>query len=84
MVNLEPEDHLRDIAFSKAMHGKTADGKYGFAAALNKDFRAQKTAVEEYFKHWDGKLADVETEEDRAVRGPIWSFCWRDAVANVW
>lgn len=34
----------------------------------NKDAKAQKAAVDEYFKHWDNKAAEDETEEIREVR----------------
>jgi len=52
-IALETEDHSRDSAFNKAMHGKSADEKAGFRAMLGKDHEAQKAAVDEYFKHWD-------------------------------
>lgn len=65
-IALEPEDHTRDAAFAKAMHGKSAEGQ-GFTAMLKKDPNAQKAAVEQYFKHWDGKPADSETAEVREV-----------------
>ncbi len=64
---LEVEDHQRDAAFNKAMHGKSAEEKAGFMAMLKKDKKAQAAAVDEYFKHWDNKSADVETEEVREV-----------------
>ncbi|KAH0543699.1 Delta(24)-sterol C-methyltransferase [Glutinoglossum americanum] len=65
---LENEDHSRDAAFNKAMHGKSAAEKAGFLAMLSKDTSAQKAAVDEYFKHWDNKGADVETDNDREER----------------
>ncbi len=37
-------------------------------AMLKKDASSQKAAVDEYFKHWDNKAADVETEEVRKTR----------------
>ena len=67
---LETEDHARDAAFNKAMHGKTAEEQSYFKLLMSKDSKAQKTAVDEYFKHWDNKDADVETEEVRQVRTP--------------
>jgi hypothetical protein len=66
-IRLEKEDHERDLQFKKAMHGKSADAKGGFAAMMGKDTKAQGAAVDEYFKHWNTKAA-AETEEDREVR----------------
>ena len=64
---LEVEDHVRDAAFNKAMHGKTAEEKEGLMALFAKDKKAQQAAVDEYFKHWDNKSAGEETEETRKV-----------------
>ena len=66
-IALEAEDHQRDAAFNKAMHGKSAEEKAGFMSILKKDPNAQKLAVEEYFKHWDEKSAVTETDETRKV-----------------
>lgn len=65
---LEREDHGRDAAFNKAMHGKSSQARAGFAAMLSKGAEAKKAAVDEYFKHWDNKPAADETPEQRAVR----------------
>ena len=65
-IALESEDHLRDAAFNKVMHGKSADSK-GFRSMLNKDHDAHKAAIKEYFKHWDNKSASTETAEVREV-----------------
>ncbi|PHH77054.1 hypothetical protein CDD82_3682 [Ophiocordyceps australis] len=67
-VNLEPEDHSRDAAFTKAMHGKSAQARGGIAAMFSKGAEAKKAACDEYFKHWDNKLAADETPQDRASR----------------
>ncbi|KAL6718286.1 Delta(24)-sterol C-methyltransferase [Lecanora helva] len=67
-IALETEDHSRDAAFNKAMHGKSAEAKGGFRSMLNKDRDAHKAASEEYFKHWDNKLASAETVEIREAR----------------
>ena len=67
-IALEDEDHARDAAFNKIMHGKSAEEKAGFRAMLKKDPAAQKAAIDEYFKHWDNKLAGVETAEVREAR----------------
>ena len=61
--NLEREDHSRDTAFNKAMHGKSAQARGGIAAMFAKGGDAKKAAVDEYFKHWDNKPAADETPE---------------------
>jgi len=66
-IALEQEDHTRDAEFNKAMHGKSSATRGGMSAMLQKDKAAQKAAVDEYFKHWDGKGAAEETEETRKV-----------------
>lgn len=66
-IALEDEDHTRDAAFNKILHGKSAEQKAGFRAMLKKDPAAQKAAVDEYFKHWDNKPASNETAEEREV-----------------
>ena len=71
MSNLEREDHKRDAAFNKAMHGKSAQASGGFSAMFAKGGDAKKAAVDEYFKHWDNKDAKEETEETRAVSRPV-------------
>lgn len=67
-IALENEDHSRDAAFNKAMHGKSADSRGGFHSMLNKDHDAHRAATDEYFKHWDNKSAGTETAEIREVR----------------
>lgn len=66
-AKLEPEDHQRDAEFNRVLHGKSAEARGGFMAMRNKDPKAQKAAVDEYFKHWDNKSAKDETEEIREV-----------------
>lgn len=66
-VTLEKEDHARDAEFNRILHGKSSEARGGLTAMRNKDAAAQKAAVDEYFKHWDNKSADEETEEIRAV-----------------
>ncbi|KAJ9611277.1 Delta(24)-sterol C-methyltransferase [Cladophialophora chaetospira] len=68
VATLEQEDHARDAAFYKALHGKSVEARGGLAAMRNKDKEAQKAAVDEYFKHWDNKDAATETEEVRKAR----------------
>ncbi len=67
-VALEPEDHSRDAAFNRALHGKL-EGK-GFMSMISKDHQAHKAATDEYFKHWDHKSAETETAEVREVGFP--------------
>ncbi|KAJ9132356.1 Sterol 24-C-methyltransferase [Pleurostoma richardsiae] len=66
--NLEREDHQRDAAFNKALHGTSATAGPGIAAMFSKDKEAKKAAMDEYFKHFDNKKAQEETAEDREAR----------------
>jgi sterol 24-C-methyltransferase len=66
-AKLEMEDHQRDAEFARALHGKSAQATGGLAALRGKDAQAQKAAMDEYFKHWDNKPAETETEETREV-----------------
>ena len=66
-IALEKEDHQRDAAFNQALHGKSAQAGGGLAAMRNKNPKAQKAAVDEYFKHWDKKPSAEETDETREV-----------------
>ena len=75
-IALEEQNHSRDAAFNKAMHGTSSQTRGGMASMLQKDKAAQKAAVDEYFKHWDDKSAETETEETRKVRGR--SSCFRN------
>jgi sterol 24-C-methyltransferase len=67
-ASLERENHQRDAEFAKALHGKSAEARGGVAAMLSKNNDAKKVALEEYFKHFDGKTAKEETPEERAAR----------------
>ena len=75
-IALEAEDHARDAAFNKALHGKSAESKAGFRSMLSKDREAQQAASQEYFKHWDNKAANAETEETREARTRFIEFAW--------
>lgn len=66
-IGLEAEDHHRDAAYNKVLHGQSAEQKGGIRSMLKKDPAAQKAAIEEYFKHWDNKAASTETQEIRDV-----------------
>lgn len=68
--SLEHEDHQRDAAFNKALHGKSAEAAGGIKAMFAKDKEAKQLAVDEYFKHFDNKTAAEETEADREVSFP--------------
>ncbi|KAI9673242.1 MAG: Delta(24)-sterol C-methyltransferase [Trizodia sp. TS-e1964] len=68
VTTLEAEDHGRDAAFNKALHGKSANENGGLSSMFKKDSKAHEAAVAEYFKHWDGKDAAVETEQTREER----------------
>ena len=63
-ILLEPQDQKRDLAFSKALHGKSAQERAGLLTVVRKDFEAQKAAVSEYFKYWG---PEDETEQTRVV-----------------
>ncbi|GAB7346742.1 hypothetical protein MBLNU459_g1851t1 [Dothideomycetes sp. NU459] len=68
-IALENEDHSRDAAFNKTLHGKSAKARGGFAAMMSgKGSDSQKAAIDEYFKHWDNKDSKDETPEIREAR----------------
>ncbi|KAI1433350.1 sterol 24-C-methyltransferase [Xylaria sp. CBS 124048] len=67
-IALEKQDRARDAAFNTAMHGNSAQVAGGVRAMLAKGREAKQASVDEYFKHWDNKAAEVETEETRAAR----------------
>lgn len=66
-IRLEAEDHKRDADFNRVLHGKSSEARGGLTAMRNKDSKAQKAALDEYFKHWDNKDAETETDETREV-----------------
>ena len=49
-------------------------------AMMKKDAISQKAALDEYFKHWDNKAADVETEETRKSRRDEYASLTRQYV----
>ena len=77
---LEREDHVRDAAFNKILHGTSAEKRGGMIAMMKKDALSQKAALDEYFKHWDNKTADVETEEIRKARRDEYASLTRQYV----
>lgn len=82
-IALEEENHARDAAFNKAMHGESAKLRGGMMAMRNKDHDAQKAAVDEYFKHWDNKAAKDETEETRKERRDEYATLTRQYVLST-
>ncbi|KAI6712649.1 hypothetical protein JHW43_004780 [Diplocarpon mali] len=68
---LAKENHERDAAFNKALHGKSAAENSAFLAMLKKDSNAQGAAADAYFKHWDNKDASIETVEDRETKDSV-------------
>lgn len=64
--DLEKEDHARDAAYAKAMHGESGKAGGGFAAMWGKDNSAQRQSSQNYFKFFEGGAG--ETEEEREVR----------------
>lgn len=67
-LQLEKEDKERDAAFNKAMHGKTSAQANSVATILFKNPEAKQAALDAYFKHFDDKKAENETDADRKVR----------------
>ncbi|KAH8890469.1 hypothetical protein GQ53DRAFT_721710 [Thozetella sp. PMI_491] len=55
-------------SFEQVLHRNTATAGVGVSAMLKKDHAAQKAATDDYFRHWDNKTAQVETESDRETR----------------
>ena len=66
-INLEEENHQRDAEFNRAMHGVSAQEPSQFMAMLKKDAKAHQFSSDEYWKHWEHRKADTETEQDREV-----------------
>jgi sterol 24-C-methyltransferase len=80
---LQKEDHVRDAEFNKVLHGASAEKRGGMMAMLKKDPASQKAAVEEYFKHWDNKTAEVETEETRKARRDEYATLTKQLVSLI-
>lgn len=70
-------------AFDNLLHRATAEKDGGIGAILRKDHRAQKAASEEYFRHWDDKSAQHETESDRAERTEEYASLTRQYVSSL-
>ena len=82
-IALETEDHSRDAAFNRAMHGKSAESQRGFLSMITKDHGAQRAASDEYFKHWDNKPADNETPEIREVNRLLPPTCLESSLIPI-
>lgn len=65
-VKLAPKEYEKDKAFAKAMYGDAKTG--GFRAVVGKNRDAHEAAVDGYFKHWDNRDAETQTEEDKQNR----------------
>lgn len=65
-AKLAPKNFKADAEFAKAMYGE-AD-KSGYSALLGKNEEAHKAAVEGYFKHWDNRTSETQTQEDEQGR----------------
>lgn len=80
-IALEKEDHIRDAEFNKALHGKSSGNEGGIKAMFGKDKDAQKAAMSEYFKHFDNKDADAETDETRKARRDEYATLTKQCVS---
>jgi sterol 24-C-methyltransferase len=78
MALLPPDTNT---AFDRLLHKATAQHDEGLTAILKKDHSAQKAASEEYFRNWDGKSAQRETEADRAARRDDYASLTRQYVS---
>ncbi|KAL3421125.1 sterol 24-c-methyltransferase [Phlyctema vagabunda] len=67
-ARLHQEDHAGDAAFNKVMHSNSAQARGGTLSMLSKNKDAQKAAIDEYFKHWDGNKAVGESDAVRKSR----------------
>ena len=79
MALLSPDTNS---AFDSLLHRATAEKDEGIAAILKKDHRAQKAASEDYFRHWDDKTPQQETEVDRAERSDEYASLTRQYVLS--
>lgn len=65
-IKLAPKEFEKDKAFAQAMHGDAKNG--GFRAVVGKNREAHEAAVDGYFRHWDNRTAETQTEEDEQNR----------------
>lgn len=64
-LNLHQQNHKRDAELSRAVHGDSHQREGGIASLLGKRTNDNAKVADDYFKHFDGKVA---TEEERLVR----------------
>ena len=50
---------------------------------FRKGSAAKQAAIDEYFKHWDNKPAENETQKERAVRCPDMPLLFPMAATNT-
>ncbi|KAH8585893.1 CgERG6-2 protein [Bisporella sp. PMI_857] len=55
-------------AFDSALHRGSANSQRGLRAMVSKDKTLHDLAMGEYFKHWDNKDAENETDDTRRAR----------------
>ncbi|RMZ77719.1 hypothetical protein DV738_g4214, partial [Chaetothyriales sp. CBS 135597] len=67
--DLTKQDQERDIAFTKIMHGKSADQRNAFLSMLAKDNKSHRLVTDSYLNYWqkDGQDQD-NTEDNREAR----------------
>ncbi|KAK9456763.1 S-adenosyl-L-methionine-dependent methyltransferase [Dipodascopsis uninucleata] len=65
---LQQQNKEQDAAFKVALHGKDVTGSSGIGAIIKKNAEAQSAAVGEYFKFWDNKRPNQESEQDKIGR----------------
>lgn len=65
---LLPANQAKNMAFDRVLHKNSSNSQGGLRAMVNKDNEAHKAAVVEYFRHWDDKKAEDETEAVRQAR----------------
>lgn len=63
-IALAPKHFKQDKDFADALHGKDAAETGGLSALAHKNKKADKEALDGYFKHWNGKT-DKEAEKER-------------------
>lgn len=52
-IKLEAQNHPRDAAFAKSLHGLDAEQRAGLRAMLTKDTSTMIIVINDYFKHWE-------------------------------
>lgn len=70
-------DQARNSAFDNILHGNSTKSTGGIRAMINKNNSAHIAAVGEYFRHWDNKKAEDETQAIRQARTDDYSSLTR-------